>query len=195
MAEPHFSQRLWGYDRTEVDAFVERTATRMAEALSARTPDASVKEALDRLGEETSAILQHAHEIADELTARAEQEAAELTERSRRDADELTARSHRAAAERLEQAEREAAAIRQTAETNVIELDRELDALWQERQRLLDDIERISEQFHALASGAKERFAAEEAEEMEQPTVEAPAVEAPTVETPAAVVIRADDPT
>ena len=194
MTEPHFSRRLLGYDRAEVDAFVERTAIRIADAQRAQTPDGAVQEALDRLGEETSAILRHAHAIADELTTRARQEAEELTARARQEAEELTVRSRQEAAEvtaraqqdaatRLQEAERDAASIRQGAETRVAELDSEIDALWQERQQLLDDIERISEQFHALASGAKERFPAEEN-----------ATES-VDETPGAVVMSRDDAT
>ena len=194
MTEPHFSRRLLGYDRAEVDAFVERTAIRIADAQRAQTPDGAVQEALDRLGEETSAILRHAHAIADELTTRSRQEAEELTARARQEAEELTVRSRQEAAEvtaraqqdaatRLQEAERDAAGIRQGAETRVAELDSEIDALWQERQQLLDDIERISEQFHALASGAKERFPAEEN-----------ATES-VDETPGAVVMSRDDAT
>jgi DivIVA domain-containing protein len=181
MREPRFSRRPWGYDTTEVDAFVERTAARLRDALDARTVDGAVREALDRLGDETAAILQRAHEIADEVTARSREEAAELTARSQREAAELAARSRQEAQAILQSAEAEAAALEQAAEARVTELDAEIDALWRERQRLLDDIERISEQFHALASGAKERFPAEDGEDQ------------PTVETPASVVIRPDD--
>ncbi|MBA2644409.1 MAG: hypothetical protein H0U80_03075, partial [Solirubrobacterales bacterium] len=67
MPEPSFHTRPWGYDRREVDAFVERTARRLDDALAARSPDAAVREALDRLGDETSSVLQRAHQIADEV--------------------------------------------------------------------------------------------------------------------------------
>ena len=200
MTEPHFSRRLLGYDRAEVDAFVERTATRLADAQKPYTPDEAVQVALDRLGEETSAILKQAHAIADELTARSRQEAETVTTRSRQEADALTTRSQQAAAEvtaraqeeaaaRLQQAEHEAAEIRQGAEARVTELDAEIDSLWQERQQLLDDIERISEQFHALASGAKERFPAEETEAEGVEDTPDTVVD----ETPGAVVVARDD--
>jgi cell division septum initiation protein DivIVA len=200
VTEPHFSRRLLGYDRAQVDAFVERTAIRLADAQKAHTPDAAVQEALDRLGDETSAILKHAHALADELTTRSRQDAEELTARSQQEAAELTARAQQESAARLQQAEHEAAAIRQGAERRVTELDAEIDSLWQERQQLLDDIERISEQFHALASGAKERFPAEEGSEAEavyetrgadsgDGTPGAESVD----ETPGAVVVARDD--
>lgn len=140
MPEPHFHLRPWGYDRREVDAFVERTAERLDVALAARTPDGAVKQALDRLGEETSSVLQRAHQIADEVTAR----------------------SRAAADDRRMQAEQEAAAIQQAVEARVAAFDAELETLWQERQRLINDIDRISEQLRALVTEADERFPEEQ---------------------------------
>lgn len=140
MPEPHFHLRPVGYDRREVDAFVERTAERLDAALEARTPDGAVKKALERVGEETSAVLQRAHQIAEEITAR----------------------SRAAADDRRLQAEQEAAAIQQDAEARVAAFDAELEMLWQERQRLINDIDRISEQLRALVTQADERFPEEQ---------------------------------
>jgi len=140
LPEPGFPTRPWGYDRAAVDAYVQHTEAVFAEALAERTPEGAVKAALDRLGDETSAVLQNAHQIADEITAR-----------SREQADV-----------RLEQAEEEAAEIKRAAEQRVAALDVELDKLWQERQRLLADMERISVDLHSLVTGADERFPIEE---------------------------------
>ncbi len=157
---PQFRQRPWGYDRAEVDAFVEHTRSLLADGLPARSPENAVKAALDRLGEETSAVLQRAHEIADEVTARSQQEAEE----------------------RRQRAEHEAAVMQQAAEARVTELDAGLETLWQERQRLLDDIERISKQLHALVTEADERFAEEQAPQVGDETAGAVVVE--TAESP-----------
>lgn len=136
LSGPIFHQRPWGYDRAQVDSFVERTARRIEEAEMARTPDGAVKRALDSLGAETSAVLQRAHEIADDITTR-----------SRADADA-----------RMERAEEEAAAIRRAADERVAAADADLEALWQERQRLINDIDRIAEQLRALITEADERY-------------------------------------
>ena len=169
MPEPHFHLRPWGYDRREVDAFVERTAERLDAALAARTPDGAVKQALERVGEETSAVLQRAHQIAEEITAR----------------------SRAAADDRRLRAEQEAAAIQQAAEARVAAFDSELEMLWQERQRLINDLDRISEQLRSLVTEADARFPEEQ-----DPPEEAGHDEMqdePAAEGPAAVVARAPE--
>jgi hypothetical protein len=140
LPDPRFPIRPWGYERAAVDAYVEQARGLLAEALTARTPEGAVKAALDRLGDETSAVLQNAHEIADEITAR-----------SREEADR-----------RLQRTEDEAASMLQAAEDRVAALDAEVERLWNERQRLLTDMDRISEDLHALVVGADERFPVEE---------------------------------
>ncbi len=157
MTDPHFRQRPWGYDRAQVDAFVWRTATRVAEAESAATPDGAVAEALERVGAETTAILQRAHELADELTAHTRQEAAELLERSQREAAERDTRSQEDAAERRRAAEAEAYEIVREAEARANALDAAIESLAQERETLVADIERISQRLHALADDAQRR--------------------------------------
>ena len=166
MPEPHFHLRPWGYDRREVDAFVERTAERLDAALEARTPDGAVKQALERVGEETSAVLQRAHQIAEDITAR----------------------SRAAADDRRLRAEQEAAAIQQAAEARVAAFDSELEMLWQERQRLINDIDRIAEQLRALVTEADERFPEEQEPPEEHEQVDAQPE--PAGEGPAAVVAR-----
>lgn len=166
MPEPHFHLRPWGYDRREVDAFVERTAQRLDAALEVRTPDGAVQQALERVGEETSAVLQRAHQIAEEITAR----------------------SRAAADDRRLQAEQEAADIEQAAKARVAALDSELEMLWQERQRLINDLDRISEQLRALVTEADERFPEEHDAPEEHEEIQAQ--DEPAGDAPGAVVAR-----
>ncbi len=55
----------------QVNAFVERTARRLDNALNARVPDGAVKEVVDGMGEGTSAALARAHKVAAKVTFRA----------------------------------------------------------------------------------------------------------------------------
>lgn len=135
LPDAHFRPRLWGYDRAAVDAYVERSGTLIADALTHHTPEGAVTAALDRLGEETSAVLQRAHQIADEVAARSQKEAEQCRQ----------------------QAEHDAASMRQAAEQRVATLDAEIDKLWDERQRLLADMDRISVELHALVTTAHDR--------------------------------------
>jgi DivIVA domain-containing protein len=124
-----------GYAREQVDAFVARISELIAELDASRSPESAVKAALDRVGEETSGILQRARETAEEITAR-----------SRAQADD-----------RVQVAEREASAIRSEADARVQELDDDIEALWRERARLLEEIRRIAEELTAVATAAEER--------------------------------------
>lgn len=165
MSEPHFRQRPWGYDRAQVDAFVERTASRLDAIRETALSDAAARETIDRVTEETNGVLQRAYEIAGEVTARAErdaqqltlrsqEEAAQVTAQARAEAEALTARSQEEAAQRRREAEAEAAALLRDAEAQASTLDAEIESLTQERQRLLADVERISQRLHALVSQA-----------------------------------------
>ena len=69
VAEVSFPMVLRGYDRLAVDAYVRKTSQLVAELQATRSPEAAVRRALGRVGEEVSGILQRAHETAEEITA------------------------------------------------------------------------------------------------------------------------------
>jgi cell division septum initiation protein DivIVA len=131
---------LRGYDRAAVDAYVIRVTELVAELQAVRSPKAAVKKALDRVGRETASILQHAQEAADEMTAQS---------RSR-------------AEERRREAEREAARIVGDAHEQVRRLDSDTEALWAERRRLIEDVQRIADALRDSADAALARFPAED---------------------------------
>jgi cell division septum initiation protein DivIVA len=140
VAGPEFPVVLRGYDRATVDAYVVRVTELVAELQSVRSPKAAVRKALDRVGRETASILQHAQEAADETTAES---------RVRADA-------------RLREAEREAERIIGDAHEQVKRLDADTEALWSERRRLIEDVERVADELRASAEEALVRFPAED---------------------------------
>ncbi|MDQ3609830.1 MAG: DivIVA domain-containing protein [Actinomycetota bacterium] len=131
-----FPTGVWGYERHAVDAYVARVGGFVDEAVTLRRPDGAVRHALARVGEETSAVLQRATEVAEDITARSQTQADD----------------------RLARAEREATAIREAAEAQARELDAEIEHLWRERTRLLGEMERIAGELAALAKDADRRF-------------------------------------
>jgi DivIVA domain-containing protein len=136
----HFPTRPIGYDRAAVDAYVEQVERRIADLEATQTPEAAIRRALEQVGEETSGILRHAQEAADDITTRSRSAADDRLETARRDADELRAR----------------------AEGRVRRLDADADAIWRERSRLLDDMRRLSEELLTSAERAEMRFPPEE---------------------------------
>jgi hypothetical protein len=143
MASADFPIALRGYDRLAVDAYVERTIQLIAELRSTRSPEAAVRRALERVGEEISGILQRAHDTADEITARSRSEAEARLESARREALELTAE----------------------AERRVADLDAETERIWAERHSIVTDVRELASRLTGLAEEASERFPAASAPE------------------------------
>jgi uncharacterized protein with HEPN domain len=119
-----------------VDAYVRQTAQLVAELQATRSPEAAVRRALERVGEQISGILQRAHETAEQITAQ-----------SRREAED-----------RLEKARVEAAEVAAAAQRRVDDLDADTDRIWAERHRIVDDARDLAQQLVALAETAAQRF-------------------------------------
>lgn len=169
VARTDFPLGVRGYDRVAVDAHLEEVQRLVDELRAGATPSHAVRQALDEVGEETSAILRRAHDAADEITSRSRAEADRRDEESKRsETATLAAAEARAqqldeeAAGRVEEARQSAVEIRAAAEAQVIELDKDTDRIWAERQRLLDDVERTSRQLLEISRAAAHRFPGED---------------------------------
>jgi DivIVA domain-containing protein len=141
VADVDFPLVLRGYDRDAVDAYVERTSQLVAELQTTRSPEAAIRRALERVGEEVSGILQRAHDTAGRITAQSRSEAED----------------------RLETARQEAAQIITRAEERVRELDAETDRIWAERQRIVEDTRELAGELLTLTDSAADRFPADPA--------------------------------
>jgi DivIVA domain-containing protein len=123
-----FPTAVRGYDRRKVDRYVQRVNRAIAELEVSRSPESAVRHALDRVGEQTSGILQRARETAEEITHSARAEAEETTARARAEANEIIAHA-RAAAERIvAEAEKEAAGRVKQGEAELDALRKQGDA-------------------------------------------------------------------
>jgi DivIVA domain-containing protein len=137
IANRDFPLAVRGYDRHAVDEFVQEMLELVSELEGRQTRESVVQRALDEIGEETAGILQRAHETADEIAARS-----------------------RAQAEgRIQRAEREADMLRQQADAYSEQLVIDTRLLWEERQRLIQDIRQLADEVLATAEEASERVA------------------------------------
>jgi cell division septum initiation protein DivIVA len=136
VADVDFPIVLRGYDRDTVDEYVRRTSQLVAELQTTRSPEAAIRRALERVGEEVSGILQRAHDTAGQITAQSRSEAED----------------------RLEVARQEAAQIVTRAEERVRELDVETDRIWAERQRIVEDTRELAGELLTLTDSAVNRF-------------------------------------
>jgi vacuolar-type H+-ATPase subunit H len=137
-ADVHFPVALRGYDRIAVDAYVRQTSQLVAELQAARSPEAAVRRALERVGEQISGILQRAHDTAETITAQSRSEAED----------------------RLEEARQEASRITASAEQRLKDLDAETDRIWAERQQIVEDTRELARQLTGLTDSAADRFPA-----------------------------------
>ena len=154
--ERTFPVAVRGYDRDAVDQFVQEMAALVSELESMQSREAVIQRALDEVGEETAGILQRAHETADEIAARS-----------------------RAQAEgRIQRAEREADIARREADQYAQQVIVDTRLLWEERQRLIEDIRQLADEVLATADDAAERIKLPEGLRVAEP---APA-EPPTTE-------------
>jgi DivIVA domain-containing protein len=115
--DPSFPAAVRGYDRRAVDAYVERVNTLIAELQVSGSPRAAVRHALDRVGEQTSGILQHARETAEEITTSAGEEAEETTARAKAEAHDITTGAQRQASDTISHATAEADELVASART------------------------------------------------------------------------------
>jgi cell division septum initiation protein DivIVA len=131
----------FGYNRTAVDEHIARLERELGQVRGHAAPMASITDELERIGEQTASILVVAHDQAHE-TARLAQEQAERCV-----------------------ADAAANAVQMTAEAKakLRDLDAETDAVWRERERLLEDVRVVSAALANLANQASERFPAAEA--------------------------------
>ena len=124
-----------GYDRAAVDTFVEEVLELVRDLEGRQSQESVVQRAIEEVGEETASILQRAHETADEIAARS-----------------------RAQAEgRIQRAEREAELLRQEADAYSEKIVVDTRLLWEERQRLIEDIRQLADDVLATAEDATER--------------------------------------
>jgi len=131
-----FTIVMRGYDRAAVDAWQEEVAQLVQRLEEAQPRDAAVKRALDEVGHETSAILQRAHESADEIAAR----------------------SRSQAEGRLQRAEEEAELTLREAEERVQQLEGDNRAMWEQRARLIEDLRQLADEVLNVADDALDRM-------------------------------------
>jgi DivIVA domain-containing protein len=168
-----------GYERHAVDAYVERVNRVIAELEVGSSPQAAVRHAMDRVGEQIGGVLQHARQAAEEITAEAlaeaeattakasteaeqimgdvERQAHQLRARSTQQADEMLARAREQAAELKLRAEEQAREVKEQAEPRLRELEADTEAVWEARRKLLEDLPRTATELMKIASAATAR--------------------------------------
>jgi hypothetical protein len=130
----------FGYNRAAVDEHLASLERELDEMRSKRKPLSSITDELERIGEQTASILVVAHDQAHETTRLAQEQAERC----------------------VADAAANAVAMTEQAKQRLRDLDNETDAVWRERERLLEDVRVVSAALANLADQASERFPAAE---------------------------------
>jgi F0F1-type ATP synthase membrane subunit b/b' len=152
--EADFPIVLRGYDRVAVDAYIRQARQMIDDLRATSSPEAAVRRALERVGEEVAGILQRAHDTAEKITTQSRSEAEDRLVAARGEAAKIQADAEA----ELEQARRDGVEIRAAAERKLTELDADTDRIWAERHRIVEDARELSRQLLGMADSAAERF-------------------------------------
>lgn len=197
-----FPVSMRGYDRPAVDAYIKRVNRVIAELEVSRSPQAAVKNALDRVGEQTIAILREARESAEKIVATAREEAdqsmseakaqaadlvvsasadaereraaaaqtvadanaeaGEIVAQARAEAEKIVADAREEAKRRKQGSDEEIATREAEAKARMRDLQSDTEAVWSERDALLDELRSIGAHLHDVAASAAARVSAGE---------------------------------
>ncbi len=171
-----FSASRRGYDRAEVDRYVERVSRIVVELEAMRSPDAVIERALADVGEETSSILRRARKAAEEIIADAEQhgrsraaqadaeaiqmreEADRYSARVKTEGEQVLSEARAQAQQAGERAEADATRRREDADRYQAQVSAHIEQLARERHRLIEDLRKLADQFHRTADRALEQI-------------------------------------
>jgi DivIVA domain-containing protein len=174
-----FHTAVRGYDRREVDRYVQRVNRLIAELEITRSSESAVRHALDRVGEQTSGLLHRARETADEIvntarseseetTARGKAEASEIISDARAEADRIIAEAEEEAHDRLEHGERLREALRKQGEETRAEAEATLARARSEASEIVAEAKRETEEIVARADSQMVQHRAREERRLEE---------------------------
>src|SRR4051794_35825644 len=179
LRDVRFSAAMRGYDREEVDRYVNRVTGVFAELQTPAAPEPAIRHPLEQVTDETKGLLERAHETADEITRRsrsqaddrvqrAEGEAQQLQDASEEEARQLRGDAAHEAREVREAAAQEAREVRDAAQrearetggaagARVEELEAAAQAILEERARLIGELRDLVRRLTEFAEGAAGR--------------------------------------
>lgn len=148
---PEFATAIRGYDKLQVDDYIDRLIEIMADAEErGRTAEAELEFSRHAtVGPRVGQIFELAVEEAQELRERMTNEAEETRARSRREAHETIARARKAAAETKAEAERAGRETIAQAEASRDKVLSEVEALGEKKAGLLGDLDRLQQMLAA----------------------------------------------
>jgi DivIVA domain-containing protein len=156
-----FPVSVRGYDRRAVDAYIQRVNRVIAELEVTRSPQAAVRHAVERVGDQTKAILQQARESAEEITTTAREEADEIMATAKAEAADVVVNADAEADRARAMAEQAVAGARAEADDIVAHAKAEAEKIVaRSREEAAERLRRSEEEIAALQHQAETRMRA-----------------------------------
>jgi DivIVA domain-containing protein len=139
-----FSIALRGYDRDEVDRYMNRVNQMLAELQITAAPESAIKYALEQVSRDTRSTIQDAQREADEVTRDSRAKAHDRIEEATQEAEKLREAAEREAGQLREAAAQETHGTCAAAETRIRELEAELQSMTEKRDRAVEELEQLA---------------------------------------------------
>jgi DivIVA domain-containing protein len=154
-----FPVSVRGYDRRAVEAYIHRVNRVIAELEVSRSPQSAVRHAVDRVADQTKAILQQARESAEKITTTAREEADEIMATAKAEAAELVVNASEEADRARAEAEQTVASARAEADDIVAHSKTEAGKIIaRSREEAEERLRRSEEEIAALQDQAEARM-------------------------------------
>jgi DivIVA domain-containing protein len=148
-----FSIARKGYDKREVERFLNKLADWLEAGGGDQARSDIVKRELERVGEKTARILSEAEDSAEQIRTEAADEAAAALESAREEAETTRRSADERAAKSLADAERKAQRIVDEGTRRRTDVEAVISDLVRRRDELLAEVERLTSELRSAVSG------------------------------------------
>jgi DivIVA domain-containing protein len=145
-----FSTALRGYDRDQVDRYINRVNQLLAELQITAAPESAIKHALEEVSLRTRSAVQDAEREAEEITRASRSRAEDRIDEARREAEKVREAAEQDARQLREAAAQEANGTRAAAETRIRGLESDVQAMIEKRDRAIEELVELSRSLDEL---------------------------------------------
>jgi DivIVA domain-containing protein len=139
MQNARFSTARRGYDRDEVDRYMSRVNTLLAELQITAAPEYAIKAAIDQVQDERRSVITEAKQEAEEITRRSRAQADDRIEEAKQEAEQLR-----------EAAAQEANGTLAGAETRILALQAHVEEMQERRDLAVEELVELSRSLDEL---------------------------------------------
>ncbi|HKH13257.1 MAG TPA: DivIVA domain-containing protein [Solirubrobacterales bacterium] len=145
-----FSTALRGYDRDEVDRYMNRVNQILAELQITAAPESAIAHALEKVSWETRSVIREARQEAEEITRHSRSRADDRIQEATKEARKLREVGEREARQLREAAAQEAHGTRAAAESSIRGLEADVQTMIEKRDRAIEELVELSRSLDGL---------------------------------------------